>query len=1285
MTGLYALLPLGRGLRLKQLLKHPMGRLMLSGAALLAAVCCVVLLFEQDSSAFASHGLPAGAAGDQHDAFAGLRTTVSPGGLTVGADATLNPNLYYYVDSQQSLVEERTKYKLKLLHFLGKLHGKRRHRSKQLAGLFGSLHREARHFTDAGDWAHLESWVDARAHTILGYDWLGYNSAKQEALSSMGYAAFQLKESDELSVLHRYRGEARVTGADAEELSALLANVDPLLEARATRERFRLVPEDDKLNAPRASYPAPACLADGRCPEAGAVEVDSGEQPVSGQVSWVLPSFSRLPSNKDSFVFSAPFLIGGYSWQLVLSHNASDPEGSSWWGQYLYCRDTVTWPKDVHYSIATISQLPERLSSRIDHHEVLPAGEQSMWGREYALHVRQLANPTLGFVSKGDMLRVLAHISVMPHGPQTDEGGDSSASPLAKVVSWLQSGASLVLWQVTQLHVAFWLCFKPLVEYLSRDIMPQGRSLVSSAAVRLGDLLASPLEHLRKSWLGRLPPLGLLSSAGALLWGITTAIVCAAFGWVWLAGDRWHRPPLRVEHVASHKSAAQQPRQQAGLQGGGRTSDGLQGRKGGKKGGKGSRGAPALGAAAAAAAGLARVSSPGSEDNSAISVGGGTAPPAKRFADAVAELISASTKARQKDEPRVLPEVVPLAASAIGGEGKAKASKSKASKAASEGGGNAAKTAKLSQSTAPHPGSGKGAAVDVGMDGWKACDRARKRSTRSKSAASKLSAAAVAGKGPTLAAPAAAATAAVLRVSTVRAQGSPGSNPATTGWFFQRQPQHQQAPAQPPPPPREPRPTAQDVQVAPPVKPGRPGARHVAGAPAPPAPPPLTTVRTGSAHSSGSGASLYSSSQAPVSYKAALSGAPAADASDGHKGTQQQQQHQHQLHDAGASIEAAAAVAGDDVNDHFRPFQLFGSRPPSHQTTVHPQTRDSHGSYFFSGLLGSFGMTAGSEHESVPPMVPTPPSPSPMPSPQLHRPYQQHEPAHTYQPYQQEQRSHVHQDAYYQQQQQQQSPPAQLSSARDTGIPDLPQYIPGAVGLSSPWQLQEPSLSPAPYPAAPVLFGTAATALPFATPPAQHPHQHFGGLGVQAIPPSSLNPNAQPFTPVVSAAGGGGMARYPSGDADLGFVGFVGAQGSGGIPALGHAPGQVEYVSGDAYYDAVFDVASNTWSRMSDESLEYDPPASVTSTAAAVVGDDDGADVMANSGMGVGAAGHDVGQCVFCFDAPKATTLAPCGHRALCADCTKQLLRMRGEGEGRPNCPICRNEVESYIIRVFNV
>lgn len=109
MTGLYALLPLGRGLRLKQLLKHPMGRLMLSGAALLAAVCCVVLLFEQDPSAFASHGT---AAGSHHASFAGHRSTASFGGLGVGADATLNPNLYYYVASQQGLVEERTKYKV---------------------------------------------------------------------------------------------------------------------------------------------------------------------------------------------------------------------------------------------------------------------------------------------------------------------------------------------------------------------------------------------------------------------------------------------------------------------------------------------------------------------------------------------------------------------------------------------------------------------------------------------------------------------------------------------------------------------------------------------------------------------------------------------------------------------------------------------------------------------------------------------------------------------------------------------------------------------------------------------------------------------------------------------------------------------------------------------------------------------------------------------------------------------------------------------------------------------
>ena len=50
-----------------------------------------------------------------------------------------------------------------------------------------------------------------------------------------------------------------------------------------------------------------------------------------------------------------------------------------------------------------------------------------------------------------------------------------------------------------------------------------------------------------------------------------------------------------------------------------------------------------------------------------------------------------------------------------------------------------------------------------------------------------------------------------------------------------------------------------------------------------------------------------------------------------------------------------------------------------------------------------------------------------------------------------------------------------------------------------------------------------------------------------------------------------------------------------------------------------------------------------------------------------------------CWEVPRETTLAPCGHRALCLACTKLLLA------GGRECPICRAAVESYILREYHV
>ncbi|CAL5221360.1 g3539 [Coccomyxa viridis] len=54
--------------------------------------------------------------------------------------------------------------------------------------------------------------------------------------------------------------------------------------------------------------------------------------------------------------------------------------------------------------------------------------------------------------------------------------------------------------------------------------------------------------------------------------------------------------------------------------------------------------------------------------------------------------------------------------------------------------------------------------------------------------------------------------------------------------------------------------------------------------------------------------------------------------------------------------------------------------------------------------------------------------------------------------------------------------------------------------------------------------------------------------------------------------------------------------------------------------------------------------------------------------------------CIMCWENPRQTTLAPCGHRALCSPCTQLLLKT-------PDalCPICRGSVQSYILKEFDV
>lgn len=53
-------------------------------------------------------------------------------------------------------------------------------------------------------------------------------------------------------------------------------------------------------------------------------------------------------------------------------------------------------------------------------------------------------------------------------------------------------------------------------------------------------------------------------------------------------------------------------------------------------------------------------------------------------------------------------------------------------------------------------------------------------------------------------------------------------------------------------------------------------------------------------------------------------------------------------------------------------------------------------------------------------------------------------------------------------------------------------------------------------------------------------------------------------------------------------------------------------------------------------------------------------------------------ECVICFDGPKDTLLAPCGHVCCCISCANTLL------EANENCPVCRSFIENAY-KVFTV
>ncbi len=61
---------------------------------------------------------------------------------------------------------------------------------------------------------------------------------------------------------------------------------------------------------------------------------------------------------------------------------------------------------------------------------------------------------------------------------------------------------------------------------------------------------------------------------------------------------------------------------------------------------------------------------------------------------------------------------------------------------------------------------------------------------------------------------------------------------------------------------------------------------------------------------------------------------------------------------------------------------------------------------------------------------------------------------------------------------------------------------------------------------------------------------------------------------------------------------------------------------------------------------------------------------------------EDEDECLMCLDAPRGTTLAPCGHRVLCLPCTLALLD--GAASQSPAlCPVCRTGVASYILKEY--
>ena len=58
------------------------------------------------------------------------------------------------------------------------------------------------------------------------------------------------------------------------------------------------------------------------------------------------------------------------------------------------------------------------------------------------------------------------------------------------------------------------------------------------------------------------------------------------------------------------------------------------------------------------------------------------------------------------------------------------------------------------------------------------------------------------------------------------------------------------------------------------------------------------------------------------------------------------------------------------------------------------------------------------------------------------------------------------------------------------------------------------------------------------------------------------------------------------------------------------------------------------------------------------------------------------GSCVVCLQHRRRVVFSPCGHRACCMSCARQVAQARGLADRR--CPVCRREIRREVIRVYD-